>query len=510
MTLRRTLALIAALFSLAAFAGQAQASKTQESMVQDDRMLLNYGSGVQTGALNDLDSLGVDTVHVDISWKTLAPSPNSAKPPKGKDLTNPQNYRASRWAALDLLVRGAQLRGMEVLLTPTAPGPLWGTSCSKADRRRARIKGICKPKATLFGKFVSALGKRYSGTYKDPRDPSPFPLPRLDRWSLYNEPNLNSWLYPATVRSRGKHVPVDAKMYRSIAYSAISALQKSGHKRDQILLGETGPIGGGVSAVAPLRFYEALFCINSRGKRLKGRAAKQLGCPKRIKKLAVTGVAHHPYTRATVGSLTAKPKSGNVSTANLSALRRVLKLGARAGAIPGSAASRIYITEFGVSSRPPAARRYGVSLSQQSARINLAEYLAYRNGAVRSFTQFPLEDDHHGAGSHPAKLVFQSGIRYMATRSQLFGGVLGKPKPSFRAYRNPLFVVNRGRKVTVWGGMRGAKNGSRVKVLRGGKTVKTVSLKNGYFSTTLSKGKGSWQLKFGSRKSRKAKPANVK
>src|SRR3954467_3329275 len=112
MTLRRTLALIAALFSLAAFAAQAQASKSQESIVQDDRMLLNYGSGVQTGALNDLESLGVDTVHVSISWKTLAPSPNSAKPPKGKDLTSPQSYNAKRWAALDGVVRGAQLRGM--------------------------------------------------------------------------------------------------------------------------------------------------------------------------------------------------------------------------------------------------------------------------------------------------------------------------------------------------------------------------------------------------------------
>jgi hypothetical protein len=264
-----------------------------------------------------------------------------------------------------------------------------------------------------------------------------------------------------------------------------------------------------VSAVAPLRFYEALFCIDSRGKRLKGTSAKQLGCPKHFKKLAVTGVAHHTYTRATVGSLTAKPKPGNVTTANIPALRRVLKLGARVGAIPGSAASRIYLTEFGVSSRPPAAKRYGVSLSQQAARINLAEYLAYRLSYVRSYTQFTLEDDNLGAGSHPGRLVFQTGIRFIATRKQLLNGVLGKPKPSYRAYRNPLFVVDRGRKVTVWGGMRGAKNGSKVKVLRGGKTVKTVKLRNGYFSTTLSKGTGSWQLKFGSRTSRKAKPATL-
>jgi hypothetical protein len=304
-------------------------------------------------------------------------------------------------------------------------------------------------------------------------------------------------------------VPTDAKAYRALAYAGIGALQKTGHKRDQILLGETGPIGGGVSAVPPLFFYEALFCIDAGGHRLKGRSAKQLGCTKRFKKLAVTGIAHHTYSRATVGSVTAKPKPGNVTTANIPALRRVLKLGARAGAIPGSAASQIYLTEFGVSSRPPAVKRYGVSLSQQAARINLAEYLAYRLSYVRSYTQFTLEDGNLGAGSHSGRLVFQTGIRFIATRSQLRNGILGKPKPSYRAYKNPLFVVDRGRKVTVWGGMRGAKNGSKVKVLRGGKTVKTVKLKNGYFSTTLSKGKGSWQLKFGSRKSRKAKPQKL-
>jgi hypothetical protein len=508
MTLRRTLVLIAAVTSFAAFAGQAHASKTQESMAQDDRMLLNYGHGVQEGALKDLQSLGVTAIHADITWASLAPSPNSKKPPKGKDLTNPATYRASRWAILDSLVRGAQSRGMTILLTPTAPAPLWGTTCSTADRKRARIKGICKPSASLYGKFVKALGKRYSGKYFDTTSSATLPLPRISRWSLYNEPNLKSWLYPATTKSGGKLIPTDAKLYRALAYSGIAALQGSGHKKDQILLGETGPIGGGVSAVQPLYFYRALFCVDFRGKRLKGKAAKQLGCPKRIKKLAVTGIAHHPYTRGTVGSLTTKPKSGNVTTANISALRRVLKLGARAGAIPGSAASQIYLTEFGVSTRPPSARKYGVSLSEQAARINEAEYLAYRQGVVRSFTQYQLEDDGLAAGSHRGRLVFQTGLRFEATRAQLKGGVLGKPKPSRAAYKVPLFVVDRGRRVTVWGGVRGVKSG-KVKVLRGGKTVKTVSLRRGYFSTSLSKGKGKWQLRFGSRKSRTAVPTKL-
>ena len=60
----------------------------------------------------------------------------------------------------------------------------------------------------------------------------------------------------------------------------------------------------------------------------------------------------------------------------------------------------------------------------------------------------------------------------------------------------------------VWGGMRGVTSG-KVKILRGGKTVKTVSLRRGYFSTALKKGKGKWQAKLGSRKTRKASPARI-
>jgi hypothetical protein len=475
-------------------------------MMQDDRMLLNYGSGVQAGALDDMKTLGVETVHADIGWASLAPSANSSRPPKGVDLTDPKSYKASRWAILDSLIRGAQSRNMKVLLTPTAPAPVWASTCSTKDRRAARYKGICRTNASLYGKFVTALGRRYSGFYVDPRDPAPLPLPRVSRWSFWNEPNLKSWLWPATSRVRGQFVPTDANLYRALVYAGGAALQKTGHKKDDMLLGESAPIGGGTSSVQPVYFYRALFCIDARGKRLKGAVAKALGCAKRIKRLPVTGIAHHPYTRATVSSFTARPAPGNVSIGNISALRSVARQGVHAGVIPASAAARIYLTEFGVSSRPPAARRYGVSLGNQSRLINEAEYLAWRNGAVRSFTQFGLEDDHLGAGSKPGRLVFQTGLRFLATSHQLRTGVLGNPKPARAAYKVPLFVVDRGRKVIVWGGVRGVKSGT-VTITAGGKTVKTVSLRSGYFSTTLSKRKGSWQLRFGSRRSRKALPS---
>ena len=508
---RRLTALVIFVTAFLALAGQAGASRTQQSVFQDDRMLLAYGTGVQNGGLRDMQALGVDVVHADIGWNSLAPSPNASKPPSGVDLTDPASYRASRWVILDSLVRGAAGRGMRLLLTPSAPGPNWATgkSCTKSERKKARLKGTCRPNASLYGKFVQALATRYSGSYTDPANPAEGPLPRVDLWSFWNEPNLSSWLYPSVVRKGKRVVPISAALYRNLVYAGGSALENSGHASDDVWLGETGPIGGGRSAVPPGPFYQALFCVSSKGKRLKGSAAKELGCPKKIKRLPVTGDAHHPYTRATVGSLTAKSTGGNITISGISKLRAVLKQGARVGAISGSASSNINFTEFGVSSRPPAnPRKYGVPLGKQAESINLAEYLAWRNPLVRSTGQYQLEDDHLAAGSHGKRLVFQTGLRFEATRSQLLSGKLGNPKPSRAAYHVPLLVINRGRNVVVWGGVRGHDTGD-VDILNRGKVVKTVSLKSGYFSTTIKKRKGTWQLRFGGLRSRVATPTKL-
>jgi hypothetical protein len=494
-----------------ACAGEAHASKTQQSIFQDDRMLLAYGTGVQAGALDDMQALGVDVIHADIAWYKFAPSPTSSKAPTGVDLTDPASYKASGWAILDPLVRGAQLRGMRLQLSPNAPGPTWATgkSCTKTERRKAELRGSCRTNATLYGKFVTALATRYSGSYTDPNDPSGLPLPRVDLWSFWNEPNLSSWLYPSVVRKGKALVPISARYYRELVYAGGSALAKTGHGRDQVWLGETGPIGGGRSSIAPVPFYQALFCLDSRGHRLKGSAAKNLGCPKKMKRLPVTGDAHHPYTRATTGSLTARSTGGNVTISGISKLRSVLRQGARAGAVSGPVSSNIQLTEFGVSSRPPAvSRKYGVSLSKQAESINLFEYLAYRNSGIRSVAQYQLEDYHLAAGSHPGRLVFQTGLRYQATNSQLRGGRLGTPKPSRAAYHVPLLVIDRGRNVIVWGGVRDHASGD-VEILNAGKVVKTVSLHSGYFSTTTKKRKGAWQLRFGGLRSRVAKPMKV-
>jgi hypothetical protein len=506
MTPRLILALTAALLVLAA---PARAGHTQESIVQDDRVLLNFGTGEQVVALKELDRLGVDTVHSVINWNTLAPTPNASKPPKGVDLTDPASYNPERWKVIDSLVREAQFRHISVLLSPSTPGPFWAQRCTKSERHRARLKGICKPDPKLYGKFVTALAKRYSGVYVDPADPTGLPLPKVRRWSISNEPNLSAWIYPSAIRVQKKVVAVSAKTYRDMVYAAGNALRANAHRSDQILLGETAPLGQGTSRTAPVTFYQALFCVDASGRRLRGAAAKRLGCPKRVKRLPVTGVAHHPYTKGAAQKLTAKQRSTDITIASIPVLRRVLRQGAHVGAISSGAASQIYFTEFGVSSSPPAKpKRYGVSLAKQAEYINQYEYMSYLNPAVRGVAQFQLEDDPLAAGSHPSRRVFQTGLLRTATRAQLMKGLLGTPKPSFGAYRVPIFVVDRGSRVTIWGGVRSVSSGS-VKILNGSKVVKTVRLRSGYFTTSLKKRKGTWHLRFGDLKSRTARPVKL-
>lgn len=457
-------------------------------MFQDDRLLQNSDPAVQTRALDDLKAAGVKSIHTVLLWNNLAPSPTKASVPSGVNLTDPASYDAAYWTRVDRLVQGAQTRHMQVLMSIAGPAPRWAEGCNSFERSHyGKEKGTCKPKATLYGQFATAVAKRYNGNFSATDGST---IPKVRRFSIWNEPNLNSWISPQIQKFRGQKVSVGAKIYRDLVYAGTKAIRGNGGRSDQILLGETAPIGQGTIRTAPAVFYQTLFCVNSKGKRLKGTVAKNAGCKKRMKKLDVNGVAHHPYTKRAVQTPLAKQHSTDITMANLGSLSKILKQGIH-NKLLKSSANRIYLTELGVSSKPPAKTGYGVSLSKQAEWINEYEYLAFKNSKVKAFTQFQLEDD-----SALKTKAFQTGLRFSD----------GRDKPSFAAYRVPLFVQNKGSKYVVWGGVRGQSG--TVKILAGGKRVKSVRLRRGFFMTTLKKHKGSWQLQYSSGgttlKSRKA------
>ncbi|HEX8053685.1 MAG TPA: hypothetical protein VF517_11900 [Thermoleophilaceae bacterium] len=483
---RALVAATVAALALPALGGTAAASTSQESIMQDDHVLYNEGPAAQARALDQMAALGVDTIHTVISWRGLAPDNAALKPPKGVKLDDPRSYDPVRWNTYDDLVRGAAARGMQVLMTPSGPAPRWAEGCSESEREKYN-PGTCRPSPGKLGQFVEALARRYSGRYTD--ESGEGKLPAVKRWSFWNEPNLNSWLSPQTARVKGRTIQKGAAMYRSIVHAGNAGLRAGGHRRDQVLLGESAPIAGGSRGAAPVTFYRALFCVDSRGRKLKGSAASAIGCSK-PRRFAVGGIAHHPYTRGAGDPLTTRQSSANITIAYTSRLKAVARQGEHSGLVPRGISSKIYFTEFGVSSNPPGTR-YSVPLDTQAEWINQADYMAYRDSGVRSVAQFALEDDpSFGRDS------FQTGICFYNQPNPCY------PKPAYAAYRVPIYVVERGRNVLIYGQARpAAANQRRLEIQNRAdanapwQTVQTVDLSTrGQFLKTLPARPGTWRL----------------
>jgi hypothetical protein len=128
----------------------------------------------------------------------------------------------------------------------------------------------------------------------------------------------------------------------------------------------------------------------------------------------------------------------------LSRLSHALDLAARAGAI--AAGMPIYLTEFGVQSKPN--RYLGVSVAKQAEFDAEAEHIAWSNARVVAFSQYLLRDDPlggaPGSSVHGGVVRFQTGLEY----------VTGKPKPLYSAWPVPLVVTPSGHSFSLWGLVR--------------------------------------------------------
>ena len=483
----RALVVVAvAALALPGLAGPAAASTSQESIMQDDRVLYTQGPEAQQRALDQMAALGVDTVHTLLTWRGFVADPEATKPAKGFKGDDPHAYPSDRWNPVDDLVRGATARGMKVLLTPTGPAPRWAESCPSSERGRFH-DGTCRPSASKFGQFVEALARRYSGRYVD--ESGEGKLPAVRRWSFWNEPNLNAWLAPQTAKSGRRTVLKGVSLYRGLVTSGAAGLRAGGHRSDQVLLGETAPIAGGSRGTPTVSFYRALFCVDSRGRKLRGTAARDVGCSK-PRRLPISGIAHHPYTRGAGDPLYTKQSSGHVTIAYTARLRTVARLGERSGLVPRGTSSKLYFTEFGVSSNPPGTR-FSVPLEVQAEWLNQADYMAYRDRSVRSVAQFGLEDDtSFGRDS------FQTGICFSTPPD-----TCSYAKPALDAYRLPIYVLDRGRNVQIYGQARAATGQSEVEVQHREsddapfEAVATVKLsRTGHFLRTFPARAGSWRL----------------
>jgi hypothetical protein len=397
--MKRLTITIAMLLAAAVAAPMADASTRQLTVMQDDAQV--RGRTAQT--LDEFDRLGVDIVKLNLYWDEVAP--NRRRKPAGFDGADPADYS---WSNYGEVINGIIDRGMRPFLSLGGRGPRWATGS------RGR-RGTYRPNAKEFGRFAEAAGRRF---------------PEVDIWSIWNEPNLYSWLSP----QRRERVPVSPSIYRRLYLAGHRGLRASGND-DTILLGELMPRGGtDPRKVPPLQFLREMACLNRDYRQYRGRAARLRGCS-RVGRIPTSGFAYHPYTLA--GGPGVNEARDDAAIGQLGRVRATLDKLARRGKLPRRL--KIWITEFGYQTRPP--DPFGTPIGRAPSLMDLSEWIAFRNPRVATYAQYQLCDND----------FWQSGLRRENCR----------PKPRvYEAFRMPLFVRALGRnRVEVFGALRSAVGG---------------------------------------------------
>jgi hypothetical protein len=425
----------AALAALAVLPAAAQASSSQFSIIQDDATFV-YGSGRDPeAAVAEAKAIGADMIRVFISWHSVAPGQNSRRRPAGFDAGDPDSPDYN-WHLYDALVDRARRHGIKLAVVLSPSIPYWASEepsrCPHRIGGYAHLTKSCmwKPSPALFAQFVKAAVRRYGitadgadGAYRG----------QVALWSLWNEPNLEHYIWPQLRRTRHGMVDLGAARYRQLWLAGWRAIAKyDPPSRNKVLFGETAAIS------SPVDTLYAALCLDERGRPFKGRLRALQGCG-RVQRLPIAGLALHPYNNYAIGSVfTRSHTKDSLPMGYVSRAHELLDRAARYGRIPRGRG--IYMTEFGFQSSPPNPFGDALSLSRQAAAINEADRLFFGDRRVRAVAQYELFDV-----GNPGE--FNTGLRFAD----------GEAKPSLAAYRMPLVVTRLGaNRVEVWGQVRPA------------------------------------------------------
>jgi hypothetical protein len=347
-------------------------------------------------------------IRIGVPWSLIA----TARPANPADPADP----AYNFTLLDDQISDTVAAGLRPLLT-VVPAPAFAEGPGRPGSVAA---GTWKPDPGAYGSFALALARRYSGSFAG--------LPRVRYFQAWNEPNLGQFLSPQYAGRK----PVGAQHYRRMLNAFYEGV-KSASRGNLVITGGTGPYGDrpGGARTRPLAFWREVLC-------LKKRKRNRLAGAKCNPKPRFDVLSHHAINTSGAPRRSAHHPD-DVSTADLAALRRVLRTAERKHKIAGGRRRhQIWITEIWWESNPPDTFR-GLPLQKHARYLEETLYLLWKGGAkvvVNLHTGDPPYDPDRPLATADAGLYFADG----------------RPKPALQAYRFP-FVTERRSKGTLraWG-----------------------------------------------------------
>ena len=470
-TLRTLICALLALVAVLAMPVAASAGSKQLSLMQDDAELFGERGEDPGPAMREMRDLGVDVLRTNVLFYRVYRNIRDKTKPAGFDASNP-NSPEYVWEPTDRIVDLARQNGIKLLFTISGPGPHW--SSEQPGRCRATICSW-RPSPKVFGEFVEAVAKRYRG--------------KVDWYSIYNEPNIATWITPQVKFTKAGRVETAGIYYRKLWQAAYKAIARNDPaRRGRVLFGEVAAIG------APLPKLYASLCLDASGRPFGHALRKAHGCGK-VSKLKIGGWAIHPYNQGGFGPPNRRTASKTALPQQyIPRLHRLMKRAAGRGRVPGG--KGIYITEFGYQTNPPD-RISSITPRKHARYINESDRLFFGDPRVKTVSQYQLVDVNDVT-------QYNSGLR--------FAGGTKRKKASYDAYRLPIVVTRRSSSlVEVYGQVRPARQARLANVFaapelqfaapgRGFATIRRPGLNSvGIFRTNIRRGgaaAGRWRIKW--------------
>ncbi len=361
----------------AALPHEAEGARNLEIALQDDAVFRDDHFFERERAFRYARAIGVTRLRVNAMWAYSMP------PAQWRARRKPQQVQWTFYG-LDSLIDAAAKHGIRVHLSLTGPAPTWASG-------DGRIGGY-RPKTSYFTEFASTLAAHVKG--------------RVDRFSIWNEPNWRTWLGPQ------RNAPA---LYRRLYQSGYAAI-KNVDPGAKVLIGKTSPYARNGYSTAPIAFLRALACVDKRWRRVRR-------CPV----LKTDGYAHHPYEFRYPPSYR-YPGADNVTMGTLSNLTRALDRISRTGALRFNGRGRmpLYLTEFAYF----AAGQRALPAKERSRYLADAFTMALKNPRVKSQLQYLLV-------SPPRRFAFSFFDLGLVSAS-------GRKYPQYNALQR-WYRVNRGR-----------------------------------------------------------------